>query len=168
MANRNPNNNSKSSSSSSSQSKQVPGNPGVINNGRSTTLQGPPKTTSNNNNSRNTPFQTGIAHVDAIINQSGLSKSTSSSKSKRPPLRQQPPAANPPLGDNIVDNDGDGFGTTRTFNFENRTPANPGLNLNDLIQSPRLFSQLESSQRPSNLQTSFNPSTSSINNVSLI
>jgi hypothetical protein len=106
-----------------SSSQQVSGNSGRINNGRFTHSQGPQKTNSNNN-SRNIFFQTGIAHVDANINQSGLSKSTSSTKSKRPPLRTQP-ADPPPLGgDNVVDNDLDGFDTTQTFHFGSRTPAN--------------------------------------------
>jgi len=163
MANKLTNNNSNSLSSST----QVSGNSGVINNGRSTNSQGQPRTNTNNN-SRNTPFRTGIDHVDAILNQSGQSKSTSSSKPKRQPLRSKSPAdPPPPLGDNAVNDDFDGYDTTRTFQFGNKTTANPGLNLTDLLQSPRLFSQLDSSQRKSNLQTSFNPSTSSISNVSL-
>ena len=166
MASKDTNINSKSSSSS----KQVPGNSGnsgTTNNGRSTNSQATPRT-NNKNNSTYTPFHSGIAHVDAIINQSGPSKSTSSTKSKRPTLRTQPPEDPPPPGnDNIVDDDSDGFGTTRTFNFGSRTPVNPSLQLNDLTQSPHLFSQLDSSQRSSHLQTSFNPSTSSISNVSL-
>ena len=135
MASRNTNNDSKSSSSSSL-SKQVPGNSGNTNNGGSTTSQGQSRTNSNNN-SRHSPFQTGIAHVDAIINQSGLSKSTSSTKSKRPPLRQQPLAKIPPhVGDNDVNDDFDGFGTARTFS--GRTPSNQRLSLNELINSLRL------------------------------
>ena len=114
MASKNTNINSKSSSSLS---KQVPGNSGVINNGRSTSSQGTPRTNTNNN-SKHTPFQSGIDHVDAIINHSSQSKSTSSSKSKRPPLRAPPPADPPPPGgDNAMDDDFDGFGTTRTFQF---------------------------------------------------
>ena len=116
MASRLTNTNSKSSSSSSL-SKQVPGNSGITNNGGSKTSQGHTKTNSNNT-SRNTSFQTGIDHVDAIINQSSQSKSTSSIKSKRPPLRAPPPADPPPPGgDNAMDDDFDGFGTTRTFQF---------------------------------------------------
>jgi hypothetical protein len=98
-----------------SSSKQFTGNSGVTNNGRSTNSQGPPRTNTNNN-SRNTTFQTGIAHVDAIINQSGLSKSTSWIKSERPPLRAQPPADPPlPAGDNTVDDDFDGSGTMLVY-----------------------------------------------------
>ncbi len=73
-------------------------------------------------------------------------------KSKRPPLCSQPPADSPPpVSDNTVDDDFDGFGTTRTFQFGSRTPANQRLSLDELITSPHLL----------------NPSTSSMSNISL-
>ena len=166
MASRLTNTNSKSSSSSSL-SKQVPGNSGITNNGGSKTSQGQSKTNSNNT-SRNTPFQTGIDHVDAIINQSSQSKSTSSTKPKRPPLRAQPPADPPPPGgDNAVDDDVDGYGTTRTFQFSSRTPTNTRLSLQELITSPHLLNSLDRSVTLTRQPSTFNPSTSSMSNISL-
>ena len=92
----------------------------------------------------------------------------SASKSKRQPLRAQPPVdPPPPVGDNNVDNVFDGFDTNRTFQFGGRTPVHQRLSLDELITSPYLFNTMDNSLASSRQPSTFNPSTSSMSNISL-